>query len=431
MSSSAPEHPASPLPSAAVASPHVAPTERIGVLDVLRGIALLGMFFVHFYDNWAWVSDSPAAAAQRVPWVDTVISLFFDARFYTMFGILFGIGFAVQLQRADARGERFTARYVRRVLMLAVFGLIAEGVFGYNVLLGYALWALPLLLVRRWSVRALVVLLVLCAASRPINTVIRFTVLGRDRFVSQVQAKTAAFRAASAQRDKDTEARDWRTVIAARFRFMPAFYKQWDTLPWGSFTLFLLGLIGFRLGLFDHPEAHRRMIVALMVAGCASWAVATWVLPIGGPMSLPKPGASPFDVIGDIARGNAFFLVRGQWLSFTYIGAVLLLVAHDRAWLTHLSPFAWTGRMALTNYMMQVILLDTLFSRHGLGLAVSPLMGPVYAVALFTAQVLFSRWWLACYRLGPLEWVWRSVTYWKVQPQRIAVPVTSAVPMAA
>ena len=144
MSSSAPEHPASPLPSAAVASPHVAPTERIGVLDVLRGIALLGMFFVHFYDNWAWVSDSPAAAAQRVPWVDTVISLFFDARFYTMFGILFGIGFAVQLQRADARGERFTARYVRRVLMLAVFGLIAEGVFGYNVLLGYALWALPL-----------------------------------------------------------------------------------------------------------------------------------------------------------------------------------------------------------------------------------------------------------------------------------------------
>jgi uncharacterized protein len=431
MSSSVSEQPALPLPSAAVASPHSSPTERIGVLDVLRGIALLGMFVVHFYDNWLWVADSPAAAAQRVPWVDTVISLFFDGRFYTMFGILFGIGFAVQLQRADARGERFTARYVRRVLMLAVFGLIAEGVFGYNVLLGYALWALPLLVVRRWPMRALVVLLVLCAASRPINTGTRFTVLGRDRFVSQVQAKNAAFRAASDQRDKDTEARDWRTVIGARVRFMPAFYKQWDTLPWGSFTLFLIGLIGFRLGLFDHPEAHRRMIIALMVAGCASWAVANWVLPIGGPMSLPAPGASPLDVMGDLARGNALFLVRDQWLSFTYIGAVLLLVAHDRAWLTHLSPFAWAGRMALTNYMAQVILLDTLFSRHGLGLTVSPLMGPVYAVALFTAQVLFSRWWLARYRLGPLEWVWRSVTYWKLQPQRIAVPVTGAVPVAA
>jgi len=328
--------------------------ERIGVLDVLRGIALLGMFVVHFYDNWAWVSDSPAAAAQRLPWVDTVISLFFDGRFYTMFGILFGIGFAVQLQRADARGERFTARYIRRVLMLAVFGLIAEGVFGYNVLLGYALWALPLLVVRRWPVRALVVLLVLCAASRPINTVTRFTILGRDQFVSQAQAKAAAFRAASVQRDKDTEARDWRTVIGARFRFMPAFYKQWDTLPWGSFTLFLIGLIGFRLGLFDHPEAHRRMIIALMVAGCASWAVGNWVLPIGGPLNLPAPGDTPLDVIGDIGRGNAFMLVRGQWLSFTYIGAVLLLVAHDRAWLTHLSPFAWTGRMALTNYMTQI-----------------------------------------------------------------------------
>jgi uncharacterized protein len=414
----------------AAAAPHPPPTDRIGVLDVLRGIALVGMFVVHFYDNWLWTAGAPAAAAQRVPWFDTLISLFFDGRFYTMFGILFGVGFAVQLQRADARGDGFTARYVRRVAALVVFGLIAEGVFGYNVLLGYALWALPLLIVRRWPVRALVVLLVLCAASRPINTITRFTVLGRERFVSQLQARNAAFRAASAQRDRDTDARDWRTVIAARFRFMPAFYRQWDTLPWGSFTLFLIGLIGFRLGLFDQPEAHRRMIIALMIAGCASWAVSNWVLPIGGPMSLPAAGASPIDVVGDIGRGNAFFLLRDQWLAFTYIGAVLLLVAHDRAWLDRLSAFAWAGRMALTNYMVQVILLDTLFSHHGLGLTVTPLMGPVCAAALFTAQVFFSRWWLARYRLGPLEWVWRSVTYWKLQPQRIAVPVTGAAAVA-
>jgi uncharacterized protein len=258
--------------------------------------------------------------------------------------------------------------------------------------------------------------------------VTRFTVLGRDRFITQSQANTTAFRAAAARRDADTDARDWRTVIAARFRFMPAFYKQWSTLPWGSFTLFLIGLIGFRLGLFDRPDAHRRMIGALMVAGCASWVVANWVLPIGGPMSLPAKDDSPLDVMGAIGRGNGFFLVRDQWLAFTYIGAILLLVARDRGWLDRLAPFAWTGRMALTNYMTQVALLDTLFSRHGLDLTVAPLMGPVYAVALFSVQAVFSRWWLTRYRLGPLEWVWRSVTYWTLEPQRVAVPATGALP---
>src|SRR6186713_1041649 len=116
--------------------------DRIAVLDILRGIALVGMFMVHFnlYEATPFGAEPGPAAA-------------FIEKFI---GMLFGIGFAVQLTRADARGEPFVARYLRRLAGLAVFGFIAEGVFGYNVLFGYAMWGLPLILVRRWPVKALV-----------------------------------------------------------------------------------------------------------------------------------------------------------------------------------------------------------------------------------------------------------------------------------
>src|SRR5512139_115424 len=92
--------------------------ERLGVLDVLRGIALLGMYVVHFHNY----SAARPGADENAPFekaLGTIVSLFFDARFYTMFGMLFGAGFAIQLARADARGEAFVARYLRRLFLLA------------------------------------------------------------------------------------------------------------------------------------------------------------------------------------------------------------------------------------------------------------------------------------------------------------------------
>ena len=102
------------------------------------------------------------------------------------------------------------------------------------------------------------------------------------------------------------------------------------------------------------------------------------------------------------------------------MGVVLLLVARDRAWLRRLAPLAWTGRMALTNYMIQVAFLDLTFSKYGLGLEVRPLVGLTMAIALFAVDALFSRWWLARFRYGPLEWLWRSATYASWQPLRVA-----------
>lgn len=399
------------------------PMDRVVVLDILRGVALLGMFMVHF--NYYEATPPGAEPGRMAAFIERFLGLFIDERFYGIFGMLFGVGFAVQLERADSRGECFVARYFRRLAMLAVFGFIAEGVFGYNVLFGYAIWGVPLLLVRRWPVKALVVLAILCAAARPIYSVTRIAIAstqpdGVAQLTDRGRARLAAFQASVDTVRAAEQSRSWKTVVAARVRHMPKFHRQWSLLPNGSFLLFLFGMSAWRLGLLTRPEQHRRLIVSLAIAGAASSAVATFLMPFGGPLTPPSPTDPPLQsAISTFAR-MGFQLIRPQWLTFTYLGAILLLVASNRDWLRRLAPFALAGRMALTNYMMQVVLLDLLFTPHGFGLRIpAPFVLPG-AVALFVAQVFMSRWWLTRFRYGPLEWLWRSVTYWRPQPMRRA-----------
>ena len=432
---SAPAAHAIPVSSDATSSPSIAKGDRLDVLDVLRGIALLGMFVVHFgYE----VRDVPQGQGtslwQRFEW------WFLDGRFYTMFAMLFGIGFAVQLARADARGENIVPRYLRRLGALAVFGFIAHGVFGFNVLIGYALWGLALLPIRRWSTRSLFVLFLVCSAHQPLYLVSSVAIAeSRERiaeYVADRQRSQQNFQRAQQAKQTADESTRWSTVVAGRIRFMPHFYRQWGWNAGGSFTLMLAGLLAFRLGIFEDPARRRKTILLGMLAGMASFAIATWGLP------LPGAPAMKFDVLTTsdaptrltaftLFMNNGFRLLREDWLAFVYIGGVLLLVARNRAWLERLAPFAWNGRMALTNYMTQVVFLDLTFSPWGFGVGQIALPWVlVGAIGLFAVQALCSRWWLSRYEYGPLEWVWRSVTYWRPAPFRRRESMASSLAVA-
>src|SRR4051812_45220929 len=142
---------------------------RIEALDILRGIALLGMIVVNFIEA---ATPPTGPIEQRV---ESFYLLFLSQRFYTMFALLFGVSFAVQLRRADGRRDRFVLRSLRRLGTLAVFGLVTEIVFGFYVLVSYALLGLPLLLVRRWSSQAILVLAIVCAVSPPAYAVARIS----------------------------------------------------------------------------------------------------------------------------------------------------------------------------------------------------------------------------------------------------------------
>jgi uncharacterized protein len=408
--------------------------QRIAVLDLLRGLAIFGMFVVHldyFRRTPSETGPDPAAFV-----VERTIDLFFEGQFYAVFCVLFGVGFAVQLARADARGDHFAPRYLRRLFALAVFGFIADGVFRYNVLFVQAVWGLPLLFVRRWSMGALIGLLMLCAASRPLYDLARIGFYstrpnGIAQLVAANQEATRQLNEVWARVEAAEKSGNWRTVIAGRMEFMPEYYRRSIFLPAQNFTLSLVGMILFRLGLLYRPERHRQLIASFMIGGAVSWAVATWALPIGGPPTSPSDGGAILHAATTLARTNAFMLVREQWLIFTYIGAILLLVVRDVAWLRRFALLGWAGRMALTNYVMHVILLELLFAPHGFGLGLSAPMVFVAATLLFTAQAMVSRWWLMRFTLGPLEWVWRWFTYWKRPALRREAPLLAPAVVAA
>lgn len=396
---------------------------RLHVLDVLRGIALLGMFLVHFHNY-----SSGGGRLDQI--YGRIVSLFFEERFWAMFGMLFGAGFAIQFRRADARGDRYLPKYLRRLLALAVFGFIAHGVFGYNVLLGYAMWGLALPLVRKWPASVLVAALVFSASSANLYFLARASygvaVHGDAGYSSELRRIGADNRAFVETNDAAQDSADFQTVLAARLQRMPWFYSQWYSfLPVNTFTLFLLGVLGLRLGLLDDPGRHRRLIVGLMAFGVAAWMFETWA-----PQRAQVPSGPLVREILVSALAAGFGLIRGMWLSFTYVGAVLLLVARNPAWLNSLAVFGWPGRTALSSYMSQIVVLDLTFSDYAFGASITPLGSLAAALLLFLTNTAASRWWLRRYHYGPLEWLWRSWTHARWQPWRIKGHRLDSIPSA-
>lgn len=368
--------------------------ERIESLDWLRGVALLGMFIVHFHMR----TTEPGGVDDLIR---TAIWRLVESKSHGTFALLFGAGFAIQLRRAEARGMSLTGRYLRRLAVLAAFGFAAHAFFGFNVLLGYAVWGVPLLFLRTWSTRALVLAAVLSAASVPIY---RFATGAWLHFMAGPEAveasmnaqRTAAVAVNGALRSAEA-ADSYRALVAARLAHMRWFYAQpFSFLPGATLALFITGLLLVRHRVFDAPHRHLRLLAGFATFGLVAWAVDIWVWP-----------------------ARTWGLLRDQWLTFTYVSLALMILAHAPQVLARTRPVADAGRMALTNYLLQIALLDLVFSGYALGVGrIRPVIGLTLAILCFAAEAAASTWWLARFKFGPAEWLWRSLTYGARQPMR-------------
>lgn len=367
------------------------PDERIRSLDILRGFALLGMFIVHFH-----VRSTEPGGFDDV--VRTLIWRLVETKSHGAFALLFGAGFAIQLRRAEGRGRAFTAIYLRRLAVLALFGVAAHAFFGFNVLLGYAVWGVPLLLIRAWSTRALLVTALLSAMSVALFHLAFQQYLAFGGGPSAVEAEYAARRAVASGVTgalHAAEAQDsFRVLLDARLVHMAWFYTQpFFFMPGPTLALFIAGLLLIRHRVFEDPVAWARLLAGMAAFGVVSWLAANWLLEIW-------------------SLGPLFLVFRDQWLTFTYVSAALWLLARRPRLADRLSPVANAGRMALTNYLLQIAALDLLFSGYAMGLGrIRPVAGFAVALACFAAEVLLSTLWLARFRYGPAEWLWRWLTY--------------------
>lgn len=384
------------------AAPVIGPSsDRIQTLDVLRGLALLGMIVVHFHIHTLEIVTGVNEMIRTLVW------RLVEEKSHGTFALLFGAGFALQLRRADARGGPFAGRYLRRLAVLLLFGIAAHAGFGYNVLIGYAVWGVPLLFVRRWSTRALIITAVLSAISVPLywqgsQQYARLT-LGPERAAAALEETRAAARDVNAAQDAAEAGDSYLHTLSARLDHMAWFYRQpFFVMPGATLALFIVGLLLVRHRFFEDPLAHRGVIIGLMTFGLVSWVADIWLLDLV-PMPIQMAG----------------MLLRNQWLTFTYVGAFLLVVAPRAGWMARLRPIGLAGRMALTNYLVQIAAIDMLFSGYGLGLPdILSSVGLVAAALLFAALVAFSTFWLGRFRFGPAEWIWRSLTYGEMQPLR-------------
>lgn len=425
----------------------VAELDRIASVDVLRGFALLGILVMNIIafalPDAAYSNPQVAGGFAGSDYVVWLLShLFFDLKMMAIFSMLFGAGLALMAGRAEARGRSPRGVHYRRIGWLLAFGLVhAYFLWWGDILYHYAVCGLWLYLFRRRSAKTLVMvgLLVIMIA-------IPLTIGFGFQIASQREKAAEAEAAISAGSSPDELAPELRQALAEWSLMRPGFQptaeeiaKQVETYRggyWGIFkhragtlvmfqTVFflafflwraggmmLLGMGLMKLGVFSAKRSNR--FYALSVA--IGYGIGLPIVAYGARELMTHQ----FDVAFAFRLGLHFNYVGSLLVALGHVGVVMLVYkAGLIEWLTH--RLAAVGRMALTNYLLQTVICTTLFYGYGFGLFAAinrtGLIGVVLAIWIF--QLVASPWWLARYRFGPAEWLWRSLTYWQRQPMRL------------
>jgi uncharacterized protein len=406
----------------------IRPGERVGMVDALRGFALFGVLLINLSDFsliWA-VPDAEKAALPTATWDQTTQFLrdFLGlGKFYSLFSLLFGLGFAIQMTHAQERAADFLPTFRRRLRILAIIGLVHLTLLWWgDILLLYALLGFVLIAFRGASDRTL---LVTAAALLVSPILIDFTIMlsgGRlDPGAPFLWLSEAMFERWFGIADGEAAifdlVLDGGVIGLLQWNLPGPFYRIADLLSTSRlpkvFGMFLIGLWLGRRQLFRNVDAHRPLLRRVLV----------WGLALGLPANL----ALAYLIAGDAERFTPPALLQTTAyalgvapLALAYAAGFALLWQRPR-WAGRLAILAPVGRMALTNYLLQTLTGIGLFFGIGLGLGgkVSMVFLPLVALGIFLLQIGFSGIWLRWFRFGPMEWLWRSLTYRSWQPLRI------------
>lgn len=399
----------------------LAPTtsaRRIASLDVLRVVALLGIFLMNIEAmNSTLVRGSSGIDPQLSGpdlWLDALVYVLVQGKFHPLFSILFGMGFALMLDRADAAGGNGVAVYLRRTLVLLLIGLAhALLLWPGDILVSYALMALPLLLFRhtpasrlwRWA-------LALCGGWLVLLWLLGFaagSAAGTGQWVAEAQAELARWDAAQRQAFGFGS---YAEATAQRWADLRRVLKDLPMHLLDQLGLFVFGAWAVRSGVVRDPSAHLPLLRGGLGAG----------LGLGGALMLLSAWRWPqLPALLTAGDASALMLVQlAQWLMcLGYASAIVLSLQGPSLprWAGWLAP---AGRMALSNYLLQSLLAAGVFHGYGLGMfeQVSRSAQVLLVLLVFAAQVLVSHWWLARFRFGPVEWLWRWASYASRPPMR-------------
>jgi uncharacterized protein len=408
-------------------------SDRIGLIDALRGLSLAGIAMAHFGEQYLGFMPPPGQPYNIHGTADGVLEalswIFIRGKGFGIFSFMFGLSFALQMQRAQRRrpGTDFRPRFVWRLLILFAIGWLHGLAYSGDILTVYAALGIPLVLFYRVRDRWLIVLAVLL-------------LVGVPRIAQRlVQGPATPAELQLLQTRMNTEAEEhWRALAEGdvpaivRLHATTGFRAKWEFQfgPMGrgyqTFGLFLLGLWAGRRRVFEDVEAHRRLLVRLW-----RWTGAlTLLVPLiagalfalaqagGGGQSQQQPaGAMPDFTSWPVIAGFCVFDGWNNVMTLFYVASFALLFLRPR-WQPRLLRFGPVGQMALSAYVGQTVIGVLVFFGFGLGLLGrfgNSVTIPI-GLGLFVMQVWACRAWLARFRFGPLEWAWRSLTWLRREP---------------
>lgn len=438
----------------------VNPSERVGALDAVRGLAILGIFLVNIQGfkaplgQWFEVLPLPTDTVldQIVHFATRWLA---EGKFYPLFSMLFGMGLAMQCARAERAGRSFRGFAWRRLLVLFMIGVPHALLLWYgDILIIYSVVGF----VAIWFIHARASTLATVGGAMLALSVLfalAFGLLGAmspppESPQAMAGAAGAAEAAASgvpvmsaAEGPEGGPLRRYIELMSSGARIMPN-DSRWMALELEAYQHGpARDLVGFRAvtylsmvlfwmllsGGFFHVLSMFCFGAALLKAGIFDASRRAWwvrLLALGAVVGVPLAALFAFTgtLFGEhslmtIAIAPALNYIAGPLISLGYLGAIALLA--------HAAPGAWVvrglsavGRLALTNYLLQSLVAATLMTFWGLSWfgTVSRSEGAMIVVVVYAAQVALSLAWLRLFRIGPMEWIWRSAAYLRPQPLR-------------
>lgn len=415
-------------------------TERVVLLDIIRGFALGGVFFsnvfVWFNGRFLmpptfWQSYKDEGASAVMLWVFR--NLVFG-RFITIFSFLFGLGIAVQFLRAESRDDSPTWRYSRRAAVMTLFGALHLALVWYgDILHVYALFGFAILLFRRASTKTLIITGTLLtflapAVSAWLENFLPHLWSTAEIIKQQQTAHQTQMVTINAQLLSLLKSTSYGDIVQGN---VLTYWHHFARLHVIGFYLGLLGnfLLGFaagRVALFANVDKYRRLFRHLF-----GWSLLATILGGIGMTILRSTGpGKQYLVTNETIVPVLMPIVREiQTLggAIFYVAAFSLLFQRSFG-RRILSIYAPLGRMAVTNYLSQSIIALFLFTGIGLGKmgSMSPLWTTVIPAGIFATQMALSWLWLKRFSYGPVEWLWRSMTYGKRLPIKKANEMATA-----
>jgi uncharacterized protein len=365
--------------------------ERLLVVDSLRGLALLGILLANipFAEGLGHGLDNA---------LKVLTHLFIDKKFITIFSILFGFGFAVQLRKAGEAGINFKPYFTKRMLVLLLIGCMHAYLFWFgDIIRDYAICGLILLIVCHWPAKKIlvagsIVTVILTALVFITNGALGIPDYNYDRAIINEHPVTDSY---------------WRylQVNATVDPFVNFSQDSPITLVF-CFGNMLIGLSMGKMGFFREYSKFRTARKILMLTGAPIGILCSYLLwqIMSGELEVTA-GLIWLPVV----------VVAGLLLQSLFYISLFITLFDKNKWKPWLSAFAPVGKMALTNYLLQTAFYVLLFFHwtNGPGLYGKLTVAQTYLVALglFGLQVLYSSWWMLRYEQGPVEWLWKRLSY--------------------